>query len=63
MQDARYLRDQAALCLEIARQVSDRQLADTLRHDAAQYFERATQLESQTELAASPPRGEAAGKH
>ena len=68
MQDARYLRDQAALCLEIARQVSDRQLSDTLRHDAAQYYERATQLELRqlsrfAESAASSPRNEEAGKH
>lgn len=46
MQDARYLRDQAKLCLEIARQMSDRQVAESLRMDAAQYFARATAVES-----------------
>ncbi len=62
MQDARYFRDQAALCLEIARQVSDRQLAENLRLDAAHYFMRASELESAREPAASPPRREAAGR-
>ncbi len=60
MQDARYFRDQAALCLEIARQVSDRHLAESLRLDAAQYFMRANELENVTP--ASPPRREA-GDH
>jgi hypothetical protein len=63
MQDARYFRDQAALCLEIARQVSDRQLAEKLRLEAAQYLIRATELDSAREPAASPSRGEAAARH
>ena len=62
MQDARYFREQAALCLEIARQVSDRQMAENLRQEAAHYFMRATELDSAAEPAASPPRREAAAK-
>ena len=62
MQDARYFRDQAALCLEIARQVSDRQFAANLRLDAAQYVERAAELERGTQAVASPPRSEDAEK-
>jgi hypothetical protein len=57
MQDARYLRDQANLCLEIARQMSDRQVAESLRMDAAQYFARATAIESERTLEA-PRRAE-----
>lgn len=56
MQDAHYFRSQAELCLEMARQVSDRRLAESLRLDAAQYFLRATELEDRTEPAASPRR-------
>ena len=62
MQDARYFREQAALCLEIARQVSDRHLAESLRQEAAHYFMRAAELEDATEPPASPSRGEAAAK-
>ena len=63
MQDARYFRSQAELCLEMARQVSDRRMAESLRLDAAQYFMRATELEDHTEPAASPPRRDGAGNH
>jgi hypothetical protein len=56
MQDARYLRDQAKLCLEIARQMSDRQAAETLRMDAAQYFARATAIEGERNPEAAAPR-------
>ena len=42
MQDAQHLRDQAALCLEIARQMSDRQAVENLRTSAAHYFAKAT---------------------
>jgi hypothetical protein len=45
MQDARYLRAQAALCLEIAEQMSDPKSAEKMRADAAQYHARATTLE------------------
>jgi hypothetical protein len=57
MQDARYFRDQAALCLEIARQMSDRQASERLRADAANYFARATMLEGRTEAAGPPTDG------
>ena len=46
MQDARYLRAQAALCLEIAAQMSDPKSAEKLRADAAQYHARAAELET-----------------
>ena len=46
MQDAQYFRDQAVLCLEIARQMSDRQAAANLRASAAHYFAKATELEA-----------------
>jgi hypothetical protein len=46
MQDARYLRTQAALCLEIADQMSDPKSAEKMRVDAARYHERAAQLEA-----------------
>ena len=45
MQDARYLRAQAALCLEIAAQMSDRRTAEKLRAEAAGYHARAAELE------------------
>ena len=61
MQDARYFRSQAELCLELARQVSDRRMADSLRSDAAQYFLRATELETAKESASS--QGEGAERH
>jgi hypothetical protein len=46
MQDARYLCAQAALCLEIADQMSDPKSAEKMRADAARYHERAAQLEA-----------------
>jgi hypothetical protein len=49
MQDARYLRAQAALCLEIAGQMSDPKSAEKMRVDAAQYHARATALEESKE--------------
>ena len=48
MQGARYLRAQAELCLEIARQMSDGTLADGLRDRAAQHFARAVESEAQS---------------
>jgi hypothetical protein len=55
MQTARYFRDQAALCLEIARYMSDPHAAEDLRATAAQHFTRATELEKERELIRSPP--------
>jgi hypothetical protein len=46
MRDARYLRAQADLCLEMARQVGDRATADNLRVEAARYHAEATEIET-----------------
>jgi hypothetical protein len=46
MRDARYLRAQAELCLEMARQVSDRAIADNLRAEAARHHAEATEIET-----------------
>jgi hypothetical protein len=53
--NARYWREQAALCLEIARQISDRRAADNMRATAAQYFARATELDKRSGAADLPP--------
>ena len=47
MQDAQHFRNQAELCLTVARQVSDRRLAESLREDADHYFRRASKLDTQ----------------
>jgi hypothetical protein len=47
MQDARYLRAQAALCMEIAAQMSDPKSGEKLRADAAEYYSRAEKLETE----------------
>jgi hypothetical protein len=48
MESARYHRHQAELCLEIARQMIDRQEADRLCAAAARHFAQAIELEKQT---------------
>ncbi len=68
MQDARYCREQAALCLKMARTMSDSRSAEKLRSDAAQYFMRAVELEAQSREAtaganARSERGTDAEKH
>jgi hypothetical protein len=45
MQDANYLRSQAKLCLQMARQTSDDKTAGNLRAAAVQYFDRAVEVE------------------
>jgi hypothetical protein len=45
MRDAKYLRAQAELCLEIARQLSDRAAAQRVRLNAADYLSQAENLE------------------
>jgi hypothetical protein len=45
MQTARYHRDHAELCLQMARGMSDPQAADVLRTAAARHFEQAIELE------------------
>jgi len=46
MRDARYLRAQAELCLETARQMSDQTTADSLRAEAARYQAEAAEIET-----------------
>jgi hypothetical protein len=53
MRDARYLRAQAELCLEIAHQMSDRGAAEKLRADAAHYHAEAAEIEGMEP--ATPP--------
>ena len=53
MRDARYLRGQAELCLQIARQISDPKAAEQLRADAARYHAEATEIEG-TETSTPP---------
>ena len=43
--DARYWREEAVLCMEIARQISDRPAADKMRATANEYFARAAELD------------------
>jgi hypothetical protein len=50
MQNARYFRDQATLCLEIAQHMSDPQAAENLRASAADHFAIAAELEKRTEV-------------
>jgi len=47
MRDAAYLRAQAELCLELARQISDPKAAANLRADAARYHAEVAALEDQ----------------
>jgi hypothetical protein len=46
MRDARYLREQAELCLQIARQMSDHQTAENLKAEAARYHAQAAAIEA-----------------
>ena len=46
MRDARYLRAQAELCLEMARQMSNDATAERLRAEAARYHAEATEIET-----------------
>jgi hypothetical protein len=46
MRDARYLRAQAELCLEMAWQISDRVASEKLRADAARYQAEAAAMEN-----------------
>jgi hypothetical protein len=46
MRDAPYLRAQAELCLEMARQISDHIVSENLRAVAARYKAEATQIET-----------------
>jgi hypothetical protein len=53
MRDARYLRAQAELCMEMASQMSDRKAAEKLRAEAARYHSEAAELEGM-EASSSP---------
>ncbi|MGC2451179.1 MAG: hypothetical protein WA592_00065 [Pseudolabrys sp.] len=60
MRDARYLRAQAELCLEMARQMSDQRAS--VRAEAARYHAEAAEIEtgSKTQvITAAPPINEA----
>jgi len=46
MRDARYLRAQAELCLEMAQQVSDQATSENLRAEAARHHAEADGLET-----------------
>jgi hypothetical protein len=46
MRDARYLRTEAELCLEMARQMSDHTVSESLRAEAARYNAEAAEIES-----------------
>lgn len=54
MPNARYFRDQAFLCLEIARHMSDAQTAENCRARAGDHFAKASELE-RTETRGSDP--------
>jgi hypothetical protein len=55
VQDARYLRSQAELCLQMARGMRDDKVAENLRAAATQYFLRALDVECTSERLACPP--------
>lgn len=57
MRDARYLRGQAALCLEMARQIGDQLTCENLRAEAARYHAEAKEIETGTKTleAKAPP--------
>jgi hypothetical protein len=50
VQDAAYLRSQAELCLQVARETSDNRIANNLRAAAARYFARACDVERPPQL-------------
>jgi hypothetical protein len=50
-----YLRAQADLCLEMARQVSDRATADNLRAEAARYHAEAAEIETGVKMPVIKP--------
>lgn len=51
MRDAPYLRAQAELCLEMARQISDPSTSNSLRAEAARYHAEAAEIEAGAEAA------------
>ena len=51
MRDAQYLRVQAELYLEMARQIGDRAAADSLRAEAERHHAEATEIETAVKTA------------
>ena len=47
MRDAQYLRAQAELCLEVARQMSDYKMVENLQAEAARYHAEAIEVETE----------------
>jgi len=56
MQDARHLRAQAELCLQMAHNVSDERVATNFPAASAEYFSRAAETESQATYPANPEK-------
>jgi hypothetical protein len=56
MRDAQYLRTQADLCLEMARNMADLASAESLRAEAARYRDEAEELEGRRTSAEDPER-------
>jgi hypothetical protein len=57
MQTARYHREHAELCLEMAGHMSDRQAADVLCMAAARHFAQAMELEKNVASSSATHRG------
>ena len=53
VQSPAHFRDQAVLCLEIARRISDSQAVENLRASAAKHFASAHEVERRIEIADS----------
>jgi hypothetical protein len=49
VQDARYFRSQAKLCLKVAQLSNDQRAAECFRTSAANYLARAAELEAQSQ--------------
>jgi hypothetical protein len=54
MRDAKYLREQAELCLEIARQLSDPEAAQRVRLNDADYLAQAKIIEGASDCGSVP---------
>jgi hypothetical protein len=54
MERARYHRDRAERCLEMAGHMSDRQAAEVLRAASARHFAQALELEKQARTVSDP---------
>jgi hypothetical protein len=63
MREAKYLREQAKLSLEIARQLSDPVAAARVRLNAATFLTEAEEIERQAKTASAPPIQSDGKKH